>query len=144
MPVELVPALIALCSEHPDPSARRQLAGLLVGLVGRPSAAQRGLVAAAAAALVRRIGAQRAALELLPHVAGQVSHPLVERRQLAAEVAAAIAPLLGPQGVPALAGLVGALLADPDPQVPAGLGLGAVSASLQSCPPARTCVPQAC
>lgn len=39
---ELVPALCALCQAHPQAAARRQLAGLLFGLIKRPNEAQVG------------------------------------------------------------------------------------------------------
>ena len=37
---ELVPALLALCQEHPEPAGRRQLAGLLFSLIKKPNTAQ--------------------------------------------------------------------------------------------------------
>ncbi len=39
-PAELVPALCALCQEHPQAAGRRQLAGLLFGLIKKPNVAQ--------------------------------------------------------------------------------------------------------
>jgi hypothetical protein len=37
---ELVPALVVLCQEHPEPAGRRQLAGLLFSLIKKPNVAQ--------------------------------------------------------------------------------------------------------
>jgi hypothetical protein len=44
VPAELVPALVVLGQEHPEPAGRRQLAGLLFSLIKKPNVAQASLL----------------------------------------------------------------------------------------------------
>ncbi|KAL4439731.1 hypothetical protein ABPG75_002732 [Micractinium tetrahymenae] len=115
---ELVPALCALSQEHPQAPGRRQLAGLLFGLIKKPNLAQRGMITDACIGLSRRIGPARTMLELVPHLQDQVQHELLERRLLVAEAAGALAPHLATAlAAPTMLGLLEALLHDSQPQV---------------------------
>ncbi|KAL4419122.1 hypothetical protein ABPG77_004514 [Micractinium sp. CCAP 211/92] len=130
---ELVPALCALCQEHPQAAGRRQLAGLLFGLIKKPSVAQRGMITEACVGLATRIGPARTLLELVPHLQDQVRHEAVERRLLVTEAAGVLVPCLPPtQAAATVLRLLEALLHDSQPQVrcQALLVLGRLTATL--------------
>ncbi|KAL5259044.1 hypothetical protein ACHWQZ_G009497 [Mnemiopsis leidyi] len=82
---ELLPVILCLAVQHPDPTTRDNLLHLLFNLVKKPDFDQRQIIRAGCVAFARSVDRRRLEEELLPQCWEQITDKFVERRLLVAE-----------------------------------------------------------
>ncbi|XP_063680881.1 RAB11-binding protein RELCH-like isoform X3 [Bolinopsis microptera] len=82
---ELLPVILCLAVQHPNPTTRDSLLHLLFNLVKKPDFDQRQIIRAGCEAFARSVDRRRLEEELLPQCWEQIADKFVERRLLVAE-----------------------------------------------------------